>query len=91
MRMPSDFLGAASATVAGSALVIVGWIASRRFGLPAAQDQLVATLKATVDVQTTQIAALQTENRDLKARVSHLEQALRDAEVLKDRRRVPRD
>lgn len=89
-RMPTDVVGAATATVAGSVLVVAGWIASRRFGIPAAQDRLIATLQETVQIQTTQIAALKAENEQLKGRVTHLEQVMRDAEILKERRRAAR-
>lgn len=93
-RVPADAVGLLSAAFAGGAVTLLGWWGSRRFGLPGAQDRLVTTLKETVDAQESRIAVLEAavKQRDdliasLTERVRHLEQALRDAELLRDRRR----
>jgi hypothetical protein len=65
---------------AGAALAVVALFANRRIGLNPAKDSLIVALQGRITV-------LESENRDLKTRVGHLEQVILDERELSTSRR----
>ena len=74
---------AAVAGIIGTIIVSVfTYLMARRAGIGPYQDTLVTKLKDLVDIQAQEIDGLKTENSNLKARVSELEQKVEDLREL---------